>query len=265
MQIEFCKYQGTGNDFVLIDNRKNIISPNDISLISRLCDRKFGVGADGLMLLENASRYDFRMRYFNSDGRQASMCGNGGRCIVAFAYHLGIVKDKTLFIAVDGEHEALITPREGTIDVSLKMQDVESVEVGDDYYYLNTGSPHYVKFIDNPEGFDTYSEGRAIRYNDRFSAEGTNVNFVTIESDNLLVSTYERGVEDETLSCGTGVVASALSSCLQENGSFGSGSYPVSTKGGNLKVCYQRQGDNNFSDIWLEGPATLVFKGTIKI
>lgn len=263
MQIEFSKYQGTGNDFVLIDNRKKIISPDNTSLISYLCDRKFGIGADGLMLLEEDAPYDFRMRYFNSDGKEASMCGNGGRCIVAFAHHTGIIRNQAHFIAVDGEHDAQLEQQENTLWISLKMQDVTAVEIGKDFFYLNTGSPHYVKFIENPENFDTYSEGKAIRYNERFSEEGTNVNFVTLRKDYIQVSTYERGVEDETLSCGTGVVASVLSSCLKEN--TDSGFYNVRTKGGNLRVRYERHGDAEFSNIWLEGPATFVFKGLINV
>ncbi|MFA8433164.1 MAG: diaminopimelate epimerase [Marinifilaceae bacterium] len=263
MQIEFAKYQGTGNDFVLIDNRQNIISPQNIQLIQHLCDRKFGIGADGLMLLENENSYDFRMRYFNSDGKEASMCGNGGRCIVAFAYHLGIIKEQTHFIAVDGEHDANVLDQDGKLWVSLKMQDVQEVETGKNYFYLNTGSPHYVTFIEQSEGFDTYTEGKNIRYNERFKKEGTNVNFVQIENDLLRVSTYERGVEDETLSCGTGVVASALSSSLLMDKP--TGKLQVKTKGGDLQVRYHRSDQDNFTNIWLEGPATKVFKGNIQI
>lgn len=261
MQIEFYKYQGTGNDFIIIDNREANIDPRDTSLISHLCERKYGIGADGLILLEKSETCDFSMRYFNSDGREASLCGNGSRCIVAFAHHLGIVSDQIHFTAIDGEHKAYIKNHHNTLWVSLKMQDVDEIEAGEDYCYLNTGSPHYVKFIDNPSNLDTYSQGRAIRYNERFAGEGTNVNFVTLNKENITVSTYERGVEDETLSCGTGVVASALSSCLKEDGT--SGSYRIKTKGGELLVRYKRGKGNQFSDIWLEGPATLVFKGLI--
>jgi len=263
MQLEFSKYQGTGNDFVLIDNRQNKISSDNITVIQQLCHRKFGIGADGLMLLENEDSYDFRMRYFNSDGREASMCGNGGRCIVAFAHHCGIIENQTRFIAVDGEHEAEIHSREEKLWVSLKMQNVNQIEKGDDYFYLNTGSPHYVKFIEQTEGFDTFKEGRAIRYNERFKQEGTNVNFVALHNDQIDVCTYERGVEDETLSCGTGVVASALSSSILLKRY--SGTFQVKTKGGDLRVRYNREKNDQFTNIWLEGPATLVFTGTIHI
>ena len=263
MQINFSKYQGTGNDFVLIDNRKNVIDPNDTSLISLLCHRKFGIGADGLMLLEDSEEYDFTMRYFNSDGKEASMCGNGGRCIVAFAHQIGIIKNNTQFIAIDGVHQANLQDVSATLTVSLKMQDVSQIEQGDHNFYLNTGSPHYVEFLENQNDLDVYQKGHAIRYSKRFAKEGTNVNFVTIHQDYLQVTTYERGVEDETLSCGTGVVASALCASITKGNT--SGTFKVQTKGGKLSVHYQRNNQNQFSNIWLEGPATLVFNGSIKI
>ncbi|MCT4602325.1 MAG: diaminopimelate epimerase [Marinifilum sp.] len=261
MQINFSKYQGTGNDFVLIDNRNNIILPNHKELIAQLCHRRFGIGADGLMLLENAEGYDFRMRYFNSDGGEASMCGNGGRCIVAFAYHLGIIKDKTLFIAVDGEHEALVNDKGNHIQVSLKMIDVSGIEKGGNHYYMNTGSPHYVEFIDSHDNFDTYTNGKAIRYNERFAQEGTNVNFVSFHNEEIQVSTYERGVEDETYSCGTGVVASAIGSGFETNKEH----FKIATKGGNLEVKFKQIDSQNISNVWLIGPATKVFSGTVNI
>lgn len=261
MKLKFSKYQGTGNDFVLIDNRNQIINPNNYHLIKQLCDRRFGIGGDGLMLLENANGYDFRMRYYNSDGREGSMCGNGGRCIVAFAYHLGVVTNQAKFIAIDGDHEAEVNKTENEIQVSLKMIDVSNIELGDGFYFLDTGSPHYVQFINNHENFDTYTEGKKIRYNDRFTKEGTNVNFVSLQEKNITVSTYERGVEDETYSCGTGVVASAISSSFKTN----SNQFKIKTKGGNLEVHFNKINSNQINDIWLIGPATHVFDGTFII
>lgn len=258
MQINFTKYQGAGNDFILIDNRKKTF-PVDFKSIEQLCDRRFGIGADGLMLLELEDNYDFRMRYFNSDGKEASMCGNGGRCIVAFAKQIGIINNNTKFIAVDGEHLAEIMPQ----GIKLKMQDVSDIEKGDNYFFMNTGSPHYVKFIDSHDNFDTYKEGYKIRHNERFKEEGTNVNFVSFISEGLInVSTYERGVEDETYACGTGCVASALSTAIKEKKD--SGLYNIITKGGDLKVYFEKY-ENGFKEIFLEGPAQKVFDGCIEI
>lgn len=261
MKLEFSKYQGTGNDFILIDNRNGIIAPDNYSLIEQLCDRRFGIGGDGLMLLENAEGYDFRMRYYNSDGKEGSMCGNGGRCIIAFAYHLGVITKQAKFIAVDGEHLAKVDKMENEIQVSLKMIDVLDIELGDDFYFLDTGSPHFVQFISNHENFDTFTEGKKIRYNSRFAEEGTNVNFVSLQGQDITVSTYERGVEDETYSCGTGVVASAISSGFKIN----SNQFKIKTKGGNLEVHFNKINNNQIKDIWLIGPATYVFNGTIMI
>lgn len=258
MELEFSKYQGTGNDFVLIDNRTNQFNSKDFRLIEKLCDRRFGIGADGLMLLEKEENYDFRMRYYNSDGKEGSMCGNGGRCIVAFAYRLGVVSEQAKFIAIDGEHEAKIQENVEGIQVSLKMIDVAEIEQGNDYFYLNTGSPHFVRFIPDHINFDTFTEGKKIRYNSRFAEVGTNVNFVSIQDQQINVSTYERGVEDETYSCGTGVVASAISaSFLSQKNRF-----KITTKGGNLEVYFNKISDQKIEDIWLVGPATLVFNGT---
>lgn len=258
MQINFTKYQGAGNDFVLVDNRDKSF-PVYNKIIEQLCHRRFGIGADGLMLLEKEDNFDFRMRYFNSDGREASMCGNGGRCIVAFAQQIGVITDKTKFIAFDGEHTAKITNDK----VKLKMQDVYDIETGDNFFFMDTGSPHYVKFIDSHKDFDTYKEGQAIRYNERFKEEGTNVNFVSYISEGLInVSTYERGVEDETYACGTGCVASALSTAIKDNKK--SGLYNIKTKGGDIKVYFSKD-EKGFKDIYLEGPAKKVFEGNIDI
>lgn len=260
MLIHFCKYQGTGNDFILIDNRQKQIQLST-EQVNKLCDRNFGIGADGLMLLEDELSYDFKMVYYNSDGNLSSMCGNGGRCITAFAKHLNIITDKTRFIAVDGPHDAQVLP-DGT--VSLKMCDVKSIEVGDDYFYLNTGSPHYIKHVENIESIDVVEEGRKIRYNDRFKEEGTNVNFIERFDDHLFVRTYERGVENETLSCGTGVTAAALAASTIGL-STGKNSCVVKTLGGNLNVKFDKVLEQTFYNIWLEGPAQLVFKGSIEV
>lgn len=254
MQLTCYKYQGTGNDFVIIDNREKTISLSTEQIRS-LCDRRFGIGADGLMLLELEPGIDFKMVYFNSDGRESSMCGNGGRCITAFAKHLGIIGTEARFLAVDGMHEAKISEEQ----VSLKMNDVRQLEVGDDFFYLNTGSPHYVKFVKDLDNFDVYEEGRKIRYNDRFKEEGTNVNFVERRENELFVRTYERGVEDETYSCGTGVTAVALVAGYK-GWSTDKHSCRIKTPGGNLNVKFEKVLESTFYNIWLEGPARFVFK-----
>ncbi len=259
MKLHFFKYQGTGNDFVLLDNRQKSIQLQS-EHIQRLCNRHFGIGADGLMLLENETGYDFKMVYYNSDGNESSMCGNGGRCITAFANHLGLISNPTKFLAIDGAHEATITNQH----VALKMQDVKMVEVGADFFYLNTGSPHYVKLVEDLKHYPVEKEGRAIRYNHRFAQEGTNVNFIEKNGDNLLVRTYERGVEGETLSCGTGVTAAALVAAL--TGIANSKHHcQIETLGGLLTVKFNKVLDHTFYNIWLEGAATLVFEGDITL
>lgn len=264
MQIPFYKYQGTGNDFIIIDNRDRIFDRTDTKLVARLCDRKFGIGADGLMLLQMQENYDYEMVYYNADGNESTMCGNGGRCLAAFAKNLGLIDKNANFIAIDGPHEAVVISSSGDSHyVSLKMKDVDAVETGDGYLYMNTGSPHYVKIVQDIQNFDVYGEGKSIRYNNRFAREGTNVNFVEQQDGGLFVRTYERGVEDETLSCGTGVTACAISASLK--GWVKTEGYcAIKTLGGDLKVKFERDGDS-FTDIWLEGPATFVFKGDIDI
>ena len=258
MQIEFYKYQGTGNDFVMIDNRKNVFDKANLKAVQQLCDRRFGVGADGLILIENIEDLDFNMIYFNADGTQ-SFCGNGSRCAVAFAKHLGVIEKQAMFLSTDGEHEAWINDAG---EVSLKMHDVENIEKGEGYYFINTGSPHYIVKVDDVAAINVKEAGAVIRYNERFKAEGTNVNFVKFADGELDIRTYERGVEDETLSCGTGVTAAALS--LVDVNKLTSGVIYVNAAGGNLKVGFKRDG-NVFSDIWLIGPAQYVFKGSIEI
>ena len=258
MLIEFYKYQGTGNDFVMIDNRDNIFDKTNLEKVQKLCDRRFGIGADGLILIENLDDLDFNMIYFNADGSQ-SFCGNGSRCAVAFAKYLGIIEKQAMFLSTDGEHEAWINDAG---EVSLKMHDVLSIEKGQDYYYIDTGSPHYVVNVDEVSKIDVKKEGAAIRYNDRFKSEGTNVNFVKYNDNELDIRTYERGVEDETLSCGTGVTAAALS--LADSQCLDAGVIHVNAVGGNLKVGFKKIG-NEFKDIWLIGPATYVFKGQVEL
>jgi diaminopimelate epimerase len=259
MTFTFYKYQGTGNDFILIDNRRNLFKA-DRATIERLCHRRFGIGADGLILLENEPSFDFKMVYFNSDGNPSSMCGNGGRCIVAFARFLGAAGTSCRFLAVDGEHLATM---EGD-NVSLKMKDVTEIEKGNDFSWLDTGSPHYVKLVHDIEHFDVFKEGKAIRYNDRFKEKGTNVNFMERFDDHIFVRTYERGVEDETYSCGTGVTAAGLVACT-EGLTPSSNECKVRTIGGDLKVTFQKIDDSGYKDIWLTGPALQVFKGEVNV
>lgn len=260
MNIAFKKYQGTGNDFILMDDRTHTFPQGNQDFIARMCDRRFGIGADGLMLLRNKEGYDFEMVYFNSDGKTGSMCGNGGRCIARFAKDIGAVnKNEVHFLAVDGPHEAII----GDETVKLKMNDVSGIAGIDGDFYLNTGSPHYVKIELNVPELDVYNKARKIRYNERFAQEGTNVNFMEPRDNGIYVRTYERGVEDETLSCGTGVTAAALIAALV--GVAGQdGNCAVATRGGNLRVHFQRECER-FHHIWLEGPAVHVFNGEITL
>lgn len=258
MTHTFYKYQGTGNDFVFIDNRQEQFNKNNTKLIAHLCDRRFGIGADGLILLENDTTTDFKMVYFNADGNESTMCGNGGRCIVAFAEKLNIINGKTTFNAIDGLHEATIN--DGF--VKLKMQDVDTIKVNKDHTFLNTGSPHHVALVSNIKQFDVKTEGAAIRYGDLYDAAGTNVNFVEpLDNNTFAVRTYERGVEDETLSCGTGVTAVALAMHTLKKANTQEVSLNV--EGGTLKVSFEKT-TNGYKNIWLQGPATLVFKGEIE-
>lgn len=261
MNVHFYKYQGTGNDFVILDNRDGIYSGITNEQVNELCHRRYGIGADGLMLLNTKEGYDFEMIYYNSDGKPGSMCGNGGRCLVKFANDIGIKKTLYKFIATDGEHEAEIDEEDGTI--SLKMQDVQNVDEERGDYILNTGSPHFVRIVNDVKDLDVVTEGRGIRYNNTYKAKGINVNFVTIKGDyEIDVRTYERGVEDETFSCGTGVTASALV-CFHNDNGFNNVS--VHTKGGDLTVEYDRVDDDHYSNIWLCGPAKRVFEGDVTI
>ena len=287
--MKFYKYQGTGNDFIMIDNRDNLFSETqkkNKDFIENLCHRRFGIGADGLILIENPKNKsvegDFVMVYFNSDGNTSSMCGNGGRCAVAFAYRLGVFEgNETTFMAFDGLHFAKVKSVENNVtQVELQMSDVSKVESNKKDYFLNTGSPHYVAFVENENTLETYKvveEGKKIRYNDRFKKEGTNVNFVSnsttnSEKNSIFVRTYERGVEDETLSCGTGVTACALAYFLDnqldnqkiEKNTPQTESINVQTLGGNLQVRFDYCNQNSephFTTIFLIGAATAVFEG----
>lgn len=257
MEFTFYKYHGTGNDFVLIDNRTGHFPKDNLQFIATICHRRFGVGADGLILLENHPRLDFRMVYFNSDGKTSSMCGNGGRCIVHFANFLGIISNKTTFEAIDGTHEASIE----NDYISLKMTDVQDLKVSGEGFFLYTGSPHHVKIVADIEKHEVFSEGRKIR-NVIYGVEGANVNFVEqLGTDIFSVRTYERGVEDETYSCGTGVVAVAIA--MYETKKTSNNSVNLKTPGGLLQVRFEKR-NGKFENIYLEGPAKQLFKGIWK-
>ncbi len=257
MTIEFYKYQGTGNDFVMIDNRQGNFSKNNTKLIHKLCDRRFGIGADGLILLENDATCDFKMVYFNADGNESTMCGNGGRCLVAFAKFLGLIKTEASFMAIDGMHTAHIKDDE----VRLQMTHVDAIRSHEDYTVLDTGSPHYVTKVEDVATINIDKEGAAIRYSDAFKGDGINVNFVTkLSSDTFKVRTYERGVEGETLSCGTGVTAVALA--MHYIGETEKNLVKLEVEGGRLEVAFTKNGQG-YADVWLIGKAKQVFKGQI--
>lgn len=254
--VIFYKYQGTGNDFIMVDNRDNTFPKDDIKFIGNLCDRKFGIGADGLILLENDNKADFKMVYFNSDGNESTMCGNGGRCIVAFAHNLNIISEETTFNAIDGLHEAKI---DGDT-VILKMIDVGTVKELEKYSFLNTGSPHHVQLVNELDKLNVPLEGARLRYG-IYGQQGSNINFVEQKDKTTFrVRTYERGVEDETLSCGTGVVAVALA--MHSKDRTKSNHISIETIGGDLEVNFKKNG-NGYQDIYLSGPANFVFKGEI--
>ena len=254
--MNFYKYHGTGNDFIMIDGRKNIhLSEQQIQT---LCDRNFGIGSDGLLLLKNHEKYDFEMQFFNPDGSEATFCGNGARCIVAFAKYLKIIDKKANFLAKDGEHSAYFDEN----DVVLKMIDIQNIIVLDDYSYVNTGTHHVVKFVDDVDTINIMSEAPKIRYHENFKPHGTNVNYVQKCNGYIKIRTYEKGVEQETLSCGTGVVASALVyASLSKNNIT---KIEVKTKGGDLKVSFQKK-NNDFENVYLQGNAVQVFQGKIDI
>lgn len=254
MQIPFYKYQGTGNDFVIIDNRQNIFPKNNTKLVAQMCDRKFGIGADGLLLLEHTPEAQFLMIYYNSDGNLSSMCGNGGRCICHFAQYLGIINNQVNFLAVDGLHQAILENDK----VSLKMNNVDKISVLNHHVFLNTGSPHHVELVEDIDTFNVYEEGKKIR-NEIYGTEGANVNFVENVNENTFkVRTYERGVENETLSCGTGVTAVAIA--MYETQLTQNNHIKLITPGGDLEVTFIKE-KNNYKNIYLIGPAVQVYKG----
>lgn len=256
--ITFNKYQGAGNDFIIIDNRDGHFNPSDSKFINKLCDRRFGIGADGLILVSGSKGSDYEMNYFNSDGNLGSMCGNGGRCTAHFALKEGIAGEKQRFQAYDGIHEAYVNGDK----VRLQMGNVNEYKIVDGNYFINTGSPHYVVFHDDVDNIDIAREGKELRWSPKFAPGGTNVNFVQVLDKGLYIRTFERGVEEETLACGTGVTASAIASVLK--GHFDTKSVNVRAKGGDLKVEFNINKDK-ITNIWLSGPATFVFEGKILV
>lgn len=255
--IEFYKYQATGNDFILIDDRETQLELT-ISQINKLCDRKFGIGSDGLILIRDHDQYDFEMIFYNPDGSQ-SLCGNGSRCAVNFSKHLKIINNTTRFLAFDGEHEAQIFDKG---EVRLKMADVQNVRVVPDGMFIDTGSPHLLKYVTDVQDYAVYEEGKAIRNGTFFKETGVNVNFVQVTGPSeIYVRTYERGVENETLSCGTGVTAAALSA--GHNGL--KSPVTVGTRGGTLDVEFAQHINGSYTEIFLKGPAEMVFWGTFEL
>jgi diaminopimelate epimerase len=252
--LSFYKYQGTGNDFVMIDDRSSFFPIGAIDLVQKMCDRRFGIGADGLILIRKHPEADFEMIYFNSDGSK-SFCGNGSRCAVQFAYFLGMIGTKCSFLAIDGMHRGEVFP-DGLVSISVR--DVSEVELNEQFTFINTGSPHFIQYVSQLNTFPVVEEARKIRYNERFQKEGTNVNYVEVNGNSIDVRTYERGVEDETLSCGSGVTACALSFALLHQQKS---PVQIQTKGGTLQVIFDQTGASSFRNIHLKGPAVQVFKG----
>ena len=261
MNISFEKYHGAGNDFIMVDCRGKDESFYTTGVVKFLCNRHLGVGSDGLILLLNDDSADFRMKYYNADGREGTMCGNGGRCISAFAYAKGIIGRKTTFVGIDGLHEAVIKEHD---TVSLKMIDVTGIRKLSDGFLMDTGSTHFVAISDDISVIDVCNDGRRMRYQPRFGTDGTNVNFIQLGKEGeISIRTYERGVEDETLACGTGSVASAIAAFL-ESGTDRT-SFTIHALGGNLKVSFTPDSHGNFHNVWLEGPVKHVFNGDIRM
>jgi len=253
MTVKFSKYQGTGNDFVMIDGRDNPVNFS-VKEIKKICDRRFGIGADGLIILNSHPDVDFEMDYYNADGSQ-SFCGNGSRCAQAFARNLGIIDEHARFIAIDGIHQG---KRMGEL-YATKMGDVTEVKLLGDDFFVNTGSPHYIQYVDDLENFKVMEKGAAIRYSEAYNTEGVNVNFVSELDGNIKVRTYERGVEEETYSCGTGVTAVAIAHLVKNE--VDQKEVALITKGGELKIQLEKVGARHFKNIWLIGPAQEVYKG----
>jgi len=257
VKILFNKYEGTGNDFVIIDNRRlSFISEKN--LVEKICSRRFGIGADGLILIEPSDSSDFYMRYYNSDGLEGTMCGNGGRCAAHFSVRNSIAPKDMTFMTIDGPHSAIVDGNH----VQLSMSDVTNIERTKGSCFLNTGSPHHIEFVADPNRIDVVKEGRKIRYSETYAPKGANINFISVTEKHLVVRTYERGVEDETLSCGTGVTASAIAAVFC--GHIGSCPVKIKTRGGFLSVSFLLEG-TRATNITLSGPATFVFRGEIEI
>ena len=262
MILNFCKYHGTGNDFIIVDNREQNLDLKH-PIIKQLCSRHTGIGADGLIFLENSERAEFRMVYFNADGHEGTMCGNGGRCFVSFAKHLGLIKNETKFEAIDGMHNAFIlSHNEKEMTIKISLNDVTEWSESNGSVVINTGSPHYVRFVDDLDKINPYQEGKKLRWNEKFQPEGVNVNFVQIQEDKLHIRTFERGVENITLSCGTGTVASVLAAFLK--GKITDTKITAVTPGGDLSVNFNFE-NKIFRNIWLEGPSKKVFTGQAEI
>ena len=256
MNLKFYKYQGTGNDFIMIDNRDLLFPKDNTSLVNRLCNRHFGIGADGIILIDDASNSDFKMTYFNADGSE-TFCGNGGRCAVAFASYLNIINSKTNFIAFDGPHYAEIENN----TISLQMIDVNDIVVHENSVFAYTGTQHHVELVDNLNEYPVFENGKKIRYS--YDAPGSNVNFVQkIDETTFRVRTYEKGVEDETLACGTGVTAVAIA--MHKINKTTSNSIFLPVEGGELNVTFDVE-KNSYTNVFLKGPAEFVFKGSIEI
>jgi diaminopimelate epimerase len=268
--MQFFKYHGAGNDFVMIDQRaERWLTRTDRERVAQLCHRRFGIGADGLILLQTHPEWAYEMVYFNADGGESTLCGNGGRCFAAFARHLGLADGEFRFLAIDGPHDArLVRPLAAPWGewVELHMHDVRDIQVFDNQdVVLDTGSPHYVRFAHDIDQIDLVTTGRVIRYGAQFGPSGgINVNLVEhLTSGGLHIRTYERGVEDETLACGTGVTAAALADARLRNLPVGAYETPVRAQGGDLSVRYRVQPDSSLTDIWLCGPAQRVYEGTL--
>ena len=255
ISLPFFKYQGTGNDFTMIDNRKSIFDISDTSLITRLCDRKFGIGSDGLILLTTHPRYDFEMVYFNADATR-STCGNGARCAVHLAHHLGMIAEETHFAMEGNEYVAYVEDRH----VRIRMVDVSAIDTFSEGYLLDTGTRHFVRIIQDLPNYDVVGEGRTLRYDPRFQPVGANINFVEVSEQEVHMRIYEKGVENETLSSGTGVTAVALT--LAHTQGLPS-PVTVHTRGGGLSVSFVRSGPASFTQVYMAGPAEMVFQGTV--
>lgn len=261
MNLSFYKYEATGNDFILFDNRNNLLNETMQAFFSAICDRRFGIGADGVMLLQNHPEFDFEMVYLNADGKPGSLCGNGSRCMIRFATKMGIVKKSYCFLASDGAHKAVVDEK----FISLQMKDISELKIHDDAFEMNTGSPHYIRFINNVSEIDVKKEGRRIRNSEAYSQKGINVNFAEEKDNSIYLRTYERGVEDETFSCGTGVTAAALTYSVLKNFPNGNYTIEVNVLGGKLIVEFEKYHQHEFKNIWLKGPANFVFEGTIAL